>query len=173
MFSFVSRAGTLQALFVFLLACLSVFFFASPTMALTATGNFTSQIIITANCSVGSTNALNFNTQGVLSANVDATATFAVTCTNSTTYNVGLDAGTTTGGTTSTRLMVNGANTISYKMYSDSSHATNWGNTVGTDTVAGTGTGVAQALTIYGRVPVQTTPAPATYTDLVTITVTY
>ncbi|WP_163468383.1 spore coat protein U domain-containing protein, partial [Klebsiella michiganensis] len=27
--------------------------------------------------------------------------------------------------------------------------------------------------TVYGRVPVQTTPAPGTYTDTITVTVTY
>ena len=48
-----------------------------------------------------------------------------------------------------------------------------WGNTVGTDTVAGTGNGASQAYTIRGRVPIQTTPAPGAYADTVTVTVTY
>ncbi len=48
-----------------------------------------------------------------------------------------------------------------------------WGNTIGTDTVAGTGTGSNQSLTVYGRVPVQSTPVGATYTDTVIVTVTY
>jgi spore coat protein U-like protein len=58
-------------------------------------------------------------------------------------------------------------------MYSDASRTVNWGNTSGTDTVAGTGNGSAQVLTIYGRVPAQTTPAPATYNDTVTVTINY
>ncbi|MHA1553068.1 MAG: spore coat protein U domain-containing protein, partial [Alphaproteobacteria bacterium] len=57
--------------------------------------------------------------------------------------------------------------------FSDIGRATNWGDTIDTDTVADTGDGTTQNFTIYGRVPVQTTPAPATYTDTVTITVTY
>jgi len=48
-----------------------------------------------------------------------------------------------------------------------------WGNTIGTNTVASTGTGAAQSFTVYGRIPSQTTPAPATYTDTITVTVTY
>ncbi|EEF26199.1 conserved hypothetical protein [Ricinus communis] len=40
-------------------------------------------------------------------------------------------------------------------------------------TVAGTGTGNAQLLTIYGRVPPQTTPSSGTYTDTVVVTLTY
>jgi len=47
------------------------------------------------------------------------------------------------------------------------------GNTVSTDTVAATGNGASQSYTVYGRVPAQTTPAPGTYTDTVTVTVTY
>jgi spore coat protein U-like protein len=173
MYQFAYRPGIRKTLVAFLLACLLPLFFSVPTWALTATANFTAQIVITANCSVGSTNTLNFGTQGVLSSIVDTTATFAVTCTSGTTYNVGLNAGSTTGGTTTTRLMANGANTISYKMFSDSGRTTNWGNMIGTDTIAGTGSGAAQTMTIYGRVPIQSTPAPNTYTDLVTITVTY
>lgn len=141
--------------------------------ASTSTGTFTATITVQANCQVISTNTLNFGTQNILTANTDASATFAVQCTNTTPYNIGLDAGTTSGGTVTTRLMTNGSATVSYKMYSDASHSTNWGNTVGTDTVAGTGNGSSQTLTIYGRVPVQATPVPATYNDTVTVTVTY
>ena len=48
-----------------------------------------------------------------------------------------------------------------------------WGTTIGTDTVTGTGNGTAQAITVYGRVPPQTTPPAATYNDTVNVTVTY
>jgi spore coat protein U-like protein len=66
-----------------------------------------------------------------------------------------------------------GTEVINYSLYSDSGRTTNWGNTVGTDTVAATGNGSAQAYTVYGRIPPQTTPAPGTYTDTITVTVTY
>jgi len=146
---------------------------AGSTDASTATSTFNATLTLQASCQVASNNTLSFGTQGVLSANTDATTTFNVQCTNSTPYNVGLNAGTTSGGSTSTRLLTSGSDTVAYKMFSDSAHTTNWGNTVGTDTVAGTGNGAQQTLTIYGRVPAQTTPAPATYNDTVTVTVTY
>ena len=66
-----------------------------------------------------------------------------------------------------------GGATITYSLYSDSGHTTVWGNTVGTNTVSATGNGAAQSYTVYGRVPSQSTPAAATYTDTVTVTVTY
>jgi spore coat protein U-like protein len=49
----------------------------------------------------------------------------------------------------------------------------NWGQTVGTDTVSSTGTGAVQSFTVYGQVPAQSTPAPGAYSDTITVTVTY
>lgn len=141
--------------------------------AATTTDTFTAQIIIQDDCDIVSVANLDFGTQGVLAANVDATAALSVQCTNGTTYDIGLDNGTTAGGTIATRLMTDGVNTVSYQMFSDAGRTTNWGETIGADTIASTGTGAAQAFTIYGRVPIQTTPAAATYTDTVTVTVTF
>ena len=141
--------------------------------ASTSTGIFTATVTLQANCQVISTNTLNFGTVGIVTANIDASASFAVQCSNITPYNIGLDAGTTSGGTISTRLMTSGSATVSYKMYSNAPHTANWGNTVGSDTVSGTGNGSSQTLTVYGRVPPQATPAPATYNDTVTVTLTY
>ena len=116
---------------------------------------------------------LNFGSQGILSTNVDQTIDLQVTCTNTTPYNIGLDAGTGSGATVATRKLTSGGATVNYTLYSDSGRTTLWGNTVGTDTVAGTGNGTGQTLTVYGRMPPQTTPAPGTYTDTITVTVTY
>jgi spore coat protein U-like protein len=125
-----------------------------------------------ANCNL-TTNPLAFGAQGLLNADVDATTTLQVQCTSTSPYNVGLDAGQASGATVSTRRMTFGAATVSYALYRDAGRTLNWGQTIGTDTLAGTGTGVSQTITVYGRVPVQTTPAPGTYTDTVAVTVTY
>jgi spore coat protein U-like protein len=147
---------------------------ANSASAATATSTFTVQMTITSSCVINSTSTLNFSgSQGVLVANVDATSSVLVQCTNTTPYNIGLDAGTGTGATVTTRKLTNGSNTINYSLYSDSGRSTVWGNTVGTNTVSGTGNGASQSYTIYGRVPPQTTPAAATYTDTITVTVTY
>ena len=131
------------------------------------------QMTITATCIVNSASTLDFGSQGVLSANVDQTSTIQVTCTNTTPYNIGLNAGTGTGATVATRKMTSGANTVNYTLYSNSGRTTVWGNTVSTDTVAGTGNGSTQSYTVYGRVPAQTSPVPGTYADTITVTVTY
>jgi spore coat protein U-like protein len=143
--------------------------------AATTTATFGVSLAITAQCVINSTTLMDFNsgTIGVININHDATSTLKLQCTNTTPFNIGLDAGTTSGGTVAQRLLVNSGNTINYNLYTAIDHATVWGNTVLTDTVASTGTGAEQTFTIYGRVPPQTTPAPATYTDLITVTITY
>ena len=156
-----------------IVATLCLLQFGSASFASTTTSTFTTQVAIVASCTINSASTLNFGSQGVLIANVDQTSTVQVQCTNTTPYNVGLDAGTGTGATVAVRKMTSGANTVNYSLYSDSGRTTVWGNTVGTDTVAATGNGASQSYTVYGRVTAQTTPAPATYSDTVTVTVTY
>ena len=146
---------------------------ASAPYAATATTTFTVQVTLTATCLINSASTLNFGTQGVLTANVDQTSTISVQCTDTTPYNIGLDAGTGSGATVTTRKLTSGGATVNYTLYSDTGRSTIWGNTVSTDTVAGTGNGAAQSYTVYGRIPAQSTPAPGTYTDTVTVTVTY
>jgi spore coat protein U-like protein len=127
---------------------------------------------INANCLVSASN-LNFGTVGALVSSIDATSSISVQCTKGTPYAVGLGIGTGPGATVANRLMTSGPAQVSYSLYTNSGHTTVWGNTVGTNTVSGTGNGSSQGLTVYGRVPAQTTPAPATYSDTIVVTVTY
>lgn len=147
---------------------------AGPAFAATATGNLTVRITIQAECKIQSAADLDFGTRGVIDANIDQTTTISVQCTNSTPYTVGLSAGAGAGATVAVRKMTGpAAAAINYTLYRDAARTQVWGVTVGTDTVAGTGNGSAQPLTVYGRVPAQTTPAAGVYTDTVAITVTY
>jgi spore coat protein U-like protein len=74
--------------------------------------------------------------------------------------------------------MTNGVTTLEYMLYSDAAHTTIWGQTDGSDSYAGTGTGVSatNVLTVYGRIPNSAPNQVAvigSYTDLVTATVFY
>jgi len=80
---------------------------------------------------------------------------------------------TGTGATVAARKMTKGAATIVYSLYKDSARSSVWGNTVGTNTAAGTGTGSAQTSTVFGRVPPQSVPAPGTYNDTIVVTATF
>jgi spore coat protein U-like protein len=143
-----------------------------PTGSDTTSFTFTTTATVMPSCSVTATN-LNFGSVGLLSANVDGANTVTPQCTNGTPYNVGLDAGTGAGATVSARKLTSGGNTITYSLYKNSARTLVWGTTIGTDTVPGIGSGSGQALTVYGRVPAQTTPQPATYGDTIVTTVTY
>ncbi|WP_234710593.1 Csu type fimbrial protein [Sinorhizobium arboris] len=140
----------------------------------TATTQFNVQISINAECQINSATDLNFGASGVIDAVIDATSAIAVQCTNGTPYNIGLNSGQGAGATVASRLMTGpNSETVAYSLYTDAGHTTVWGNTIGTDTVAGTGNGSEQAYTVFGQVPAQATPAAGTYTDVVTVTVTY
>ncbi|CAG9192132.1 Sigma-fimbriae tip adhesin [Paraburkholderia tropica] len=141
----------------------------------TATATFNVTLTLQANCAI-SANPLAFGTNGVLGTAINQQTTLSVTCTNTTPYNVGLDGGNVTGSTVASRLMAgtatgNTTTTVGFQLYQDAGRTTIWGNTQGTNTVAGTGTGSAQTLTVYGQVPAQTTPKPDTYQTTVTATV--
>ena len=143
--------------------------------AATVTSTFNVKITITAQCLINSASDVLFTTTGVLAANVDQTSSISLNCTNTTPYTVGLSAGTNGGGTVTTRKMKGGPTNelINYALYSDAARTTNWGDTAVLGWQSGTGNGAAQAFTVYGRVPPQTTPTPGNYTDNVTVTVTY
>jgi len=146
---------------------------AAPAFAATATGSFNSQLIITDECKVQSTTNLDFGSDGVLDTNIDATSSFDVQCTTGTAYTLSLDGGNGASGTTTTRTMENGGSAVNYTLWKDAGRSQNWGDTGGEIMTSLTGDGALQSYTVYGRVPAQTTPAAATYTDTVTITVTY
>jgi spore coat protein U-like protein len=137
----------------------------------TATFDVTMKIV--ADCTIAAA-PLDFGqSQGVLATSVTGNTTLAVTCTNTTLYNVGLNAGSGTGSSIAARTMSGtGGNTstVSFNL-SQTSGGVNWGNTQGTDTLSGTGSGSQQTLTVYGSVPAQTTPQPDTYRSTITATI--
>jgi len=139
-----------------------------------ASTTFQVQITITNACSIDSVNDLNFGSQGSIALGVDAITTFNVQCTLLVPYSIGLSAGTGAGATVTTRKMTGPASaTIDYSLYQDLTHLLVWGDSIGTNTVAGIGTGLTLPYVVYGRVAPQATPAAGLYTDTITITVTY
>jgi spore coat protein U-like protein len=123
-------------------------------------------------CSVAAS-TLNFGSAGVLRAALDATGSVTVTCTSALPYTIALDGGLSGATNPTQRLMSQASQHVTYGLYRDSPRAQPWGDSVGTNTMAGTGTGLAQTLTVYGRVPAQATPSPGTYSDTVVVTISY
>jgi len=142
------------------------------TLSSTATTTFNVTATVPTTCSVA-TNNLNFGTTGVLTANTDATTTVAPDCTNGAPYRIGLDGGLSGATDPTQREMTKAAESVLYGLYRDAARSLPFGNTSGTNTLAGTGTGLAQSATVYGRIAPQSTPSPGTYNDTIVVTVTY
>ena len=133
--------------------------------AATATTTFAVTATVQATCTVSAT-AMAF---GIYTAAVaPSTSTVSVTCTNTTPYTVSLDAGTATGATVTNRSMESGAVLLGYGLFSDSAHSVNFATTTSL-----TGNGASQPITIYGQIPAGEYVTPGSYTDTITVTVTY
>lgn len=125
---------------------------------------------VSATCTI-STSAVAFGAYS--GTQVDATGTVTANCVTGTAWTIGLGTGAGSGATTSNRKMSSGTNTLGYTLYSDSGRTTNWGNAIGVDTVAGTGTGASQNQTVYGRIAQGTAPAAGSYADTVVATINF
>ena len=138
-----------------------------------ATGRaFHATALVANKCTVSAT-TLDFGApSGLLTANADSTSTITTQCASGTPYQIGRGNGLHASGTT--RQMAGGSSEfIAYELYRDSSRAQRWGSTLNTDTVSLIGNGAPQSTTVYGRVAPQSTPSPSTYSDTITVTVTY
>jgi len=135
-----------------------------------STASFSLTVTIQASCAI-SANALSFGQYS--GALLKVNTTLSVTCTDTTPYNVGLSAGTASGASVTNRMMTGpSGKLLHYSLFSNSSYSTNWGNSSGS-WVAGTGTGLAQTLTVYGEIPASQNTLSGTYTDTITATVNY
>ena len=162
-----------------------------PASEYAAAGSFTDTITATVTYDTSSTVSTTFtvtanNTKAcTISANplafgaytglqVNSTSTISVICTQGTAYDVGLDAGTSSGSTVTNRSMTGpGPALLGYSLLRDSAQTLNWGSTVGTDTVTGTGSGAVQSVAVYGYIPAGQNVTPGNYTDTITATITY
>jgi spore coat protein U-like protein len=153
--------------------CLTLGLVSAPAGATTQTTTFKVTATVQGSCTISASDLAFGIYTGAVS---NQTSTVTVTCTGGTLYNVGLNPGAATGATVTTRKMTGQfttTNTLGYGLYTNTGHTANWGQTIGTDTVTGTGTGVAQQLTVFGQIPEGTVPAADSYADTITATITY
>lgn len=150
----------------------------SPAATATYTLNVTGTV--TASCTLTGV-AVAF---GALSssANTNATGSVTVNCTPGNAYTIALNGGANASALQ--RRMLNGASSYaSYNLYQPTSTGNAeaagpvaWGdgNVTATGTTFGsTGTGAAQVFNVYGQVPSGQTLTAGSYSDAVTVTLTY
>jgi spore coat protein U-like protein len=142
-----------------------------PALAGTATGTIAVSATVITLCTIV-TLPLAFGNYTSTTVS-DASSNITVACTSGVPYTVGLSVGNGSGASVATRKMTSGANTLNYGLFSDPGYATPWGPTVGTNTVAGTGNGVAQILPVYGQIPSGQASPTGLYGDLVTATLNF
>jgi spore coat protein U-like protein len=151
--------------------------FTGTASAATTTTSMTVSANVLGTCVV-STTGIAFGTYDPVQATaLTSSTTISTTCTSGLNYNIALDAGLGSGASTSNpRIMTsntNPADTLAYGLFRDSGYTQNWGNTVGTDTVALAGTGAAQTTTVYGQIAPGLVTNTGQYLDTVTVTVSY
>ena len=154
---------------VFLLVCAG-----SPAWAASVSAQFNVTATVLKNCAVSASDLAFGNYTAGSGSPVTASTTVSVTCTAALAYTIALDGGQTTSDVTA-RAMTDGlSHNLGYGLYTTNAYGTVWGDgSAGTSAVAGTGSGAAQALTVYGRIPASQFVAAGNYSDRVTVTVNY
>jgi len=136
---------------------------------------------VSANCTIVA-NAVAFGAydpvEANLSADKDQSGSVDVRCTNGSAAAISLGQGANADtGSTNTdparRMIANGADYLSYDLYSDSGRNTEWGNDTDSDLEI-TGTGDLDNYEIFGTIPAgQTAAKVGSYSDTVVATVTF
>jgi len=144
----------------------------------TVTTTFQVSATVQPNCTTSAT-ALGFGNYTPGGGALTANSTITVNCTKATGYTIWLNPGSTAGDAYTQRLMASGTNLLQYNLYTTAGFNTVFGDGTGsTGQAAGTGTGMANAFTytVYGQLLDSTynqASTPGTYTDTITVTVTY
>ena len=131
--------------------------------------SFQATATVLKSCNVSAGN-LDFGGVGDLNTIVDGQSALSLQCTSGTGYTVALDGGLSGATDPTARKMTMGSQTITYGLYQNNARSAPWGPQA---TLGGTGTSSTQTIPVYGRVPVQATPAVGTYSDTIVVSVTY
>lgn len=148
---------------------------AQSAMAGTASATFQVTATVNAACVVSATNVAFGTVTPAATGTLPATGTITSTCTKTTPYTLAISAGNSGSVAARTMAGATSGNTdaLAYNLYTTSTYTTPWGETVGTNTVALTGTGAAQTSTIFGQLPLNQYLKPDTYSDNLTVTLAY
>lgn len=156
-----------------LLVALSLVGLAQSSMAGTANGNFQATATLNSSCVVTATNVA-FGTI-TPAATGDATATGTVTsrCSKYVAYSLSINGGT--GSITARTMAGTSGNTdkLNYNLYTDVGTTQVWGDGTTGAKVSLTGTGSTQNSTVYGKLSLNQYIKPDTYTDNLTVTLSY
>lgn len=141
----------------------------------TATSGMPVRIEIVASCTV-TTSDLNFGAYASNSQTpVQGQTAIQLLCGTVITAEVSLDAGSGPGGNTNNRRMEQEAGTdrLDYGLFQDPGRTIHWGDRSGRDTLEVQTTGPSLTIPIYGQIPGGQRVRDGTYSDTITVRVTY
>lgn len=152
-----------------------ILFISQTSLAATATANLSVTATVINACAFGTITSVAFGNYDPTSATANNnTGSIVVQCTLGDVYNIALNPGTFAGATVTTRRMTGpSAGGLAYSLFRDAGRTLNWGQTIGTDTLQQTGTGLAQTATVFGQIPASQAVTAGGYSDTVGITVTF
>ena len=137
----------------------------------------TSQVSNACQISMSAPADLDFGSTSTLGSTIDSTTTISLQCPGNLSWRLGLNDGLHAVVAGQRRMAGPAPDYLAYELYRDPSRTQRWGNDTagGTNTVNGSGSTQTNptVLTVYGRVPVQAVGAPGTYTDTITVTLSY
>lgn len=154
---------------------------AGTASAATSTGSFQVTASVANSCVVSSTSNIAFGAYDPAGANntaaLDGAGSVAVRCTRGTTAAVALEQGANAASgsdcTTPLRQMASGTDRLRYDIYSDSGRTSGWGCTTSNDVDQSFTSLAPISFTTYGRIPAGQDVPAGSYTDTVTVTVTF
>lgn len=134
----------------------------------------TATVVSGCEISINSDNDLNFGSVGGLNSPIDSTTTISLDCPMNSQWRVGLSDGANATGNQRRMKHASTNSYVNYELYRNSARTLRWGNTPNVDTVNGTGGGTgSQNITVYGRVPAQSSVPTGNYADIITVQITY
>ncbi|HZP10963.1 MAG TPA: spore coat U domain-containing protein [Nevskiaceae bacterium] len=156
-----------------LIACTS-----SAVQASTTTTTFNVTATVISSCSTSASDLAFGNYDPLAVGAAVGTTTVTVTCSLLAPYSIGLSIGTNGVAINNRKMKITGGGTdlLNYGLYRDLSHTLNWGITTGLggDTLNLVGTGLAVGSTVFGTIPAgQTGASVGSYTDTITVTITF
>lgn len=143
--------------------------------SLASAGRFSLSVSATVipDCVISASN-LDFPATTVLSKALSTTGSITARCTQGNAWRIALSGGASGNPAARRMQRAGGGGVIDYQLYTNSTRTTIWGDgTSGTTMETGTGTGGSAVITVYGYVPAQATPAPGSYSDSITATISF
>lgn len=146
----------------------------SSAFAGSTSANFQVNATVQPTCVITATNVDFGAITPAATGSVPSTGTVTTTCTKTTAYTLTLSSGS--GSITSRKMSGATAGNLDgllYNIYKDSGRTIVFGDGTSGQTITGLGTGVAETTTIYGSVDLNQYIRPDTYSDSLTVTLTY